>query len=33
VSDTLANPYFWFDFALTACAALMLPATVKAVKE
>jgi hypothetical protein len=29
--DTLANPYFWFDFSLTATGALLLPATVKVV--
>ena len=31
VSDTLSNPYFWFDFLLTASAALLLPATERAV--
>jgi len=30
-SDTLANPYFWFDFGLTAAAALLFPATERAV--
>ena len=32
VSDTLSNPYFWFDFALTASGILLLPATEKAVE-
>jgi hypothetical protein len=31
VSDSLSNPYFWFDFSLTACATLLLPVTKKAV--
>lgn len=31
VSDTLSNPYFWFDFGLTGAAAVLLPATKKAV--
>ena len=31
VSDTLTNPYFWFDFALTGTMLLLLPATRKAV--
>lgn len=30
VSDTLTNPYFWFDFMLTAANALLLPATERA---
>lgn len=33
VSNTLSNPYFWFDFMLTACAAVLLPVTVKAVED
>jgi hypothetical protein len=33
VSDTLSNPYFWFDFALTAVTALLLPVVEKAVRE
>ena len=31
VSDTLTNPYFWFDFAVTASFTLLLPAARKAV--
>lgn len=31
VSDTLSNPYFWFDFLLTATTFLLLPATRKLV--
>ena len=31
VSDTLSNPYFWFDFMLSASILAMLPATRKAV--
>ena len=31
VSDTLTNPYFWFDFLLTAALFALLPATRKAV--
>lgn len=31
VSDTLTNPYFWFDFLLSAVLALFLPALGKAV--
>ena len=31
--DSLANPYFWFDFGLTASAALLLFATERAVVE
>lgn len=31
VSDTLTNPYFWFDFLLTAALPLFLPAVRKAV--
>lgn len=30
--DTLANPYFWFDFAMTASIFLLLPAVRKAVR-
>ena len=30
--DTLANPYFWFDFMMTPCAMLILPAYRKAVE-
>lgn len=33
ISDTLSNPYFWFDFLLTACSFLLLPATKKAVES
>ncbi len=29
--DTLSNPYYWFDFLLTLCMFLFLPATKKAV--
>lgn len=32
VSDTLTNPYFWFDFLLTAAALTLLPAARKAVE-
>ena len=32
VSDTLTNPYFWFDFLLTAALFALLPATRKAVE-
>ncbi|MBQ9815533.1 MAG: hypothetical protein IJM53_07580 [Lachnospiraceae bacterium] len=32
-SDTLTNPYYWFDFLLTVSAAIFLPATKKAVEE
>ncbi|NLA11459.1 MAG: histidine kinase [Firmicutes bacterium] len=32
VSDTLTNPYFWFDFLLTAALFMLLPATRKAVE-
>lgn len=32
VSDTLTNPYFWFDFMLTAGLLLLLPAAKKAVE-
>ena len=31
VSDTLSNPYFWFDFLLSGAIFVMLPATRKAV--
>ena len=31
VGDTLVNPYFWFDFLITPCAMLILPAYRKAV--
>jgi len=31
VSDTIANPYFWFDFTLTASTVLLLLATERAV--
>lgn len=31
VSDSLANPYFWFDFLLTAAMFILLPAMLKAV--
>ena len=31
VSDTLTNPYFWFDFLLTLVLLLFLPAVRKAV--
>jgi len=31
VSDTLANPYFWFDFGLSGAAVLLLIATERAV--
>lgn len=31
VGDTLSNPYYWFDFMLTPCAMLILPAFRKAV--
>ena len=30
--DTLANPYFWFDFAVTASMLVLLPAVRKAVR-
>lgn len=30
--DTLANPYFWFDFAVTASLLALLPAVRKAVR-
>lgn len=30
--DTLANPYFWFDFAVTASILMLLPAVRKAVR-
>lgn len=30
--DTLTNPYFWFDFALTASILVLLPAVRKAVR-
>lgn len=33
VSDTLKNPYFWFDFMLSASILMMLPATRKAVGQ
>ena len=32
VGETLANPYFWFDFLITPCAMLLLPAFRKAVE-
>ena len=32
VSDTLANPYFWFDFAVTASLLALFPAVRKAVR-
>ena len=32
VSDTLTNPYFWFDFLLSASLFIVLPATRKAVE-
>lgn len=32
VSDTLTNPYFWFDFLLTLVLLLFLPAVRKAVE-
>ena len=32
VSDTLTNPYFWIDFAVTACLFSLFPATRKAVE-
>lgn len=31
--DTLANPYFWFDFAVTATLLALLPAVRKAVRS
>lgn len=31
ISDTLTNPYFWFDFLLSAALFALLPATRKAV--
>jgi hypothetical protein len=31
VSDTLANPYFWFDFGLSGSAVLLLIAAERAV--
>ena len=30
--DTLANPYFWFDFAVTVSILALFPAVRKAVK-
>ena len=33
VSDTLSNPYFWFDFALSALLLLLLPALRRAVES
>ena len=33
MGDTLANPYFWFDFAVTASIILLLAAVRKAVRE
>ena len=30
--DTLANPYFWFDFAVTASLLALLPAVRKVVR-
>ena len=33
ISDTLANPYFWFDFMLSASILAMLPVTRKAVGQ
>ena len=33
VSDTLSNPYFWFDSMLSAAIFMMLPATRKAVGQ
>jgi hypothetical protein len=32
VGDTLKNPYFWFDFMMTASLFALLPATRKAVE-
>ena len=32
VGDTLANPYFWFDFAVTASLLMLFPAVRKAVQ-
>ena len=32
VSKTLTNPYFWFDFAVTASLLVLLPAVRKAVR-
>ena len=32
VSETLTNPYFWFDFAVTASLLVLLPAVRKAVR-
>ena len=32
VSDTLTNPYFWFDFAVTASLLALFPAVRKAVQ-
>lgn len=32
VSDTLTNPYFWIDFAVTALLLVLLPAVRKAVR-
>lgn len=32
VSDTLTNPYFWFDFLLSISLLILLPATRKAVE-
>ncbi|MBO4326770.1 MAG: hypothetical protein J5950_05830 [Clostridia bacterium] len=31
-SDTLANPYYWFDFLLTVCFVILVPAIKKAVE-
>ena len=31
-TDTLANPYYWFDFLVSACFPLFIPATKKAVE-
>lgn len=31
ISDTLSNPYFWFDFLLSLVLLLLLPALGKAV--
>ena len=33
LGDTLANPYFWFDFVLSFAFLLLLPAVEKAVKR
>ena len=32
ISDTYTNPYFWFDFMLTASMFALLPATKRAVE-